>query len=267
MQHVKYDLGHLERGATVEVALGSQANVQLMDASNYRTYAAGRGGQYRYTGGLARTSPVRLLVPASGHWFIAIDLGGRSGSVRSAVSVVGPPRGDLPEIRSSAAALRQIVRSTPEAPPSPDVMGGQVWDVFISHASEDKAGVARPLAAALADHEVTVWLDELELRIGDSLRRKIDQGIRSSRFGVAILSPAFFAKGWTQYELDGLVTLTVAGEQSLLPIWHDMGREDVLAHSASLADKVALRTADLPIAEIAAQIAAVVWEAKAMGAA
>ena len=91
----------------------------------------------------------------------------------------------------------------------------------MSHASEDKATVARPLADRLRTWGVTVWLDAFELKIGDSLRRKIDQGLGNSRFGVVILSRSFFGKGWTQYELDGLVTRAVSGEQDLLPIWHD----------------------------------------------
>lgn len=108
------------------------------------------------------------------------------------------------------------------------------------------------------DLGISVWLDESELRIGHSLRRRIDDGIRSSRFGVVILSPAFFGKGWTNHELDGLVTRNVAGEQSLLPIWHDVTAQDVRAYSPSLADKVAVCTADTSIAEIAAQIAGLV---------
>ena len=137
-------------------------------------------------------------------------------------------------------------------------MGGRTWDVFISHASEDKASVAEPLAAALQAVGVTVWLDAVELMIGDSLRRKIDQGIRSSRFSTVIVSDTFFAKGWTQYELDGIVSMTVAGKQALLPIWHNVTSEQVLAHSPSLADKVARSTATHTIEEIAREIAAVV---------
>jgi hypothetical protein len=105
---------------------------------------------------------------------------------------------------------------------------------------------------------VTVWLDEAQMRIGHSLRRKIDEGIRSSRFGVVILSAAFLRKGWTNHELDGLVTRTVAGEQSLLPIWHDLTAEDVRTFSPSLADKVSLSTSQFSIDEIADQIAEVV---------
>jgi hypothetical protein len=113
---------------------------------------------------------------------------------------------------------------------------------FISHATEDKAAVARPLRDALVSRGVSVWLDEAEMKIGHSLRRKIDEGIRASRFGVVILSESFFGKGWTNHELGGLVTRSVAGEQSLLPSWHQLTAEDVRQYSPPLADKVALIT-------------------------
>lgn len=103
-----------------------------------------------------------------------------------------------------------------------------------------------------------MWLDETQMRIGHSLRRKIDAGIRSRRFGVVILSEAFFRKDWTNHELDGLVTRTVAGEQSLLPIWHDLSAEQVRAFSPSLADKVAMSTDEFSIDDISEQIAEVV---------
>ena len=81
------------------------------------------------------------------------------------------------------------------------------WDVFISHASEDKTEVAAPLANALRRGGVKVWLDRQELRIGDSLREKIDEGLSESRFGIVILSPHFFQKGWPKRELNGLMAL------------------------------------------------------------
>jgi len=103
-----------------------------------------------------------------------------------------------------------------------------------------------------------VWLDEAEMRIGHSLRRKIDDGIRSSRFGVVVLSESFFHKGWKNHELDGLVTRTVAGEQSLLPIWHDLSAGQVRAFSPTLADQVAMSTNQFSIDGIAERIAEVV---------
>ncbi len=73
-----------------------------------------------------------------------------------------------------------------------------------------------------------------------------------------VLSPAYFAKGWPQYELDGIVTLSVAGKQSLLPIWHDVDHAAVAAKSPSLAGKLARSTSDTEIDAIADEIAELV---------
>ncbi len=103
--------------------------------------------------------------------------------------------------------------------------------------------MARPLATALRERGVTVWLDETEMRIDDNLRRKIDGGLASSSFGVVISSRSFFAKGWPQYELDGLVARSTSGEQTILPIWHEITKDEVMAQSPSLAGSVARSTA------------------------
>ncbi|MBK7976321.1 MAG: toll/interleukin-1 receptor domain-containing protein [Deltaproteobacteria bacterium] len=58
--------------------------------------------------------------------------------------------------------------------------------------------------------------------MGDSIRRRIDHGLVRSRFGIVVLSHAFFAKKWPQLELDGLAALEVAGRQRILPIWHGL---------------------------------------------
>jgi hypothetical protein len=254
MEHLLYDLGNPKKGSTVVVTLKNQANVQLMTRSEYSNYKADR--RYLFYGGRVTQSPFRITVPSDGHWVVAVDLGGYAGRISASVTVQPPPRGFLPEARSPQAnpASNVVVRAKPEEP-SGDLLGGQTWDVFISHASEDKDTVARPLRDALTKRGVTVWLDEAQMRIGHSLRRKIDDGIRSSRFGVVILSESFFRKGWTNHELDGLVTRTVAGEQSLLPIWHDLTANEVMAYSPSIADEVAMNTSEYSIEEIAGQIA------------
>jgi Domain of unknown function (DUF1883)/TIR domain len=253
-----YDLGRLERGSTVVVTMtGNAANVRLMTASNYNSYKSGR--QHHYYGGLAEKSPVRLAVPSTDHYFVTLDMQGLSGTVRHKVQVLPPPQGPLPPIRQTGVQPQPLsqIRHTvdPEIEADPEK---QVWDVFISHATEDKDTVALPLATALQAHGISVWLDVLEMKIGDSLRRKIDAGLAGSRFGVVVLSPAFLRKKWTQYELDGLVTMQVSGEQSMLPIWHQISHAEVRAASPSLADKVARSTADLSVDEIAAEIAEVV---------
>jgi hypothetical protein len=248
-----YDLKQQPSGATVVVTLsGSAANVRLMSATDYSAYKAGR--RHHYIGGLARKSPVNLRIPRSGHWYLTVDMAGLRGTVRSGVRIEPPA---LPPIRNTATgnplfAIRHVDPDVAAADPE------QVWDVFISHASEDKDSVAAPLALALQEAGLKVWVDHLELKVGDSLRRRIDHGISRSRFAVVVLSEAFFSKGWPQYELDGIVTLSVAGEQNMLPIWHEVDADAVRSHSASLADKVALSTSKLSVTEIAHEIASVV---------
>lgn len=111
------------------------------------------------------------------------------------------------------------------------------------------------MAEALQKHGLKVWYDEFTLRIGDSLRRKIDEGLANSRVGLVVLSPTFLNKGWTNHELDGIVTRAVTGEQVLLPIWHKLTKQEVIAYSPSLADKLARNTATHTIEEIAGEIA------------
>ncbi len=131
-------------------------------------------------------------------------------------------------------------------------------DLFISHASEDKDAIARPLAEALLGSGLTVWFDEYELVLGDSLRERIDEGLQSSRFGVVILSPAFFSKDWTREELNGLFALGLGDERRILPVWHEIGLEEVRGHSPILASRLAAKTEDglEPVVEAIAEAVA-----------
>ena len=70
-----------------------------------------------------------------------------------------------------------------------------------------------------------------------------------------MLSPAFIKKGWTNYELDGIISKANTGEQVMLPIWHGITKKEVLDYSPSLADKVARNTASYTVEEIAEEIA------------
>ena len=256
MKFTHYNLGYQPRGTTIEITLrGSAANVQLLDSSNFQNYRSGR--QYKYSGGLAHRSPVQLVVPRNGHWHVTVDLQGLRGQVRSSIRILPDP---LPPIRErSSAPLSPLVRDTTPVNGTDSMNGSEyIHDVFISHATEDKDDVVRPLAQALIDQNLRVWYDEFELRIGDSLRRKIDAGLAQSRFGIVVLSHAFFQKNWPQYELDGLVTREMTGEQVILPLWHEITKQEVISHSPSLADKIARTTSNCTIAEIAQEIADVI---------
>jgi hypothetical protein len=116
------------------------------------------------------------------------------------------------------------------------------WDIFISHASEDKATVARPLADALRKAGARVWLDDHELTVGDSLTEKIDEGLSRSQFGVVVISPAFLAKRWPRRELAGLRAREEDGAKIVLPVWHSVDKPTVAQFSPILADVLAADT-------------------------
>ena len=115
--------------------------------------------------------------------------------------------------------------------------------IFISHASEDKADFVHPLAQALS-RKFTVWYDEYELTLGDSLLKKINEGLHACDYGVVVLSQAFFGKKWPQSELDGLFALETSNRKIILPIWKDISEADVKRFSPILAGRLAAVASD-----------------------
>ena len=162
------------------------------------------------------------------------------------------------EIESIKASTQHITGAT--ASPYLDVTPEPEYDLFISHASEDKDDFVRPLAETLQGLGLKVWYDEFSMRVGDSLRRKIDSGLRNSRYGTVVLSADFIKKEWTNYELDALVAREMNGHKMILPIWHKITKTDVMNYSPNLADKIALNTSVSTIEEIAHQLADVVLD-------
>lgn len=132
------------------------------------------------------------------------------------------------------------------------------YDLFISHASEDKETFVRPVAHALQRFGVRVWYDEFSLSIGDSLSRSIDRGLSRSRFGLVVLSESFLKKDWPEYELRGLIAKEIGTNKVILPVWHNISRDQVLRYSAPLADKLALRSDGQSAVESAVAIIEVV---------
>lgn len=122
------------------------------------------------------------------------------------------------------------------------------FDVFICYASEDKE-VARNLANELKARDLKIWFDDEQLRLGDSLRESIDRGLVNSNYGVVILSPSFFKRGWKQYELNGLVQKEIKSKKKItMTIWHEVNEKYVAKFSPSLAERYAAKTSEgMPI--------------------
>lgn len=121
------------------------------------------------------------------------------------------------------------------------------YDLFISHASEDKATFVHRLVEELQSFGLKVWYDRAELRLGRPLREQIDAGLAAAAHGVIVLSKAFFAKNWPQAELDALharVMSAPSGQVLLIPVWHGVSQKDVEQFSLLLAPLYAANSGD-----------------------
>lgn len=150
-------------------------------------------------------------------------------------------------IESQAGSTQPFVVENAEGRDAP-------YDFFISHASADKEDFVDALVACASEAGLDVWYDQNALIWGDSIRQKIDDGLRRSYFGVVVLSPNFFARPWTQYELDAIVQRDLSGAGRLLPIWHRLTQDDVLKHAPSLAGRLALPTSSYTTDQIVGEL-------------
>lgn len=130
------------------------------------------------------------------------------------------------------------------------------YDVFVSHAWEDKESFVDEFVTCLKKLDLKVWYDKDQILWGDSMRKRIDEGLKKSTFGVAVLTPNYIAEGkyWTKAELDGLFQLESINGKTLLPIWHNLTKKEVMEYSPIIASKLAMNTAVSTPQEIAIEL-------------
>jgi TIR domain len=127
----------------------------------------------------------------------------------------------------------------PHVKPGPQAKP-QMWDVFISHASQDDAYIDT-LRRTFVAAGIRVWVDDAVLRWGDRLRSRIDDGLKRSRFVIVVFSQAFIGgKKWTEYELDSAFALETVNRERILPLWHGITHAEFFEYSPGLSDRIAL---------------------------
>ena len=117
------------------------------------------------------------------------------------------------------------------------------YDASISRAFEDKKYLVKSLANNLAGAGARIWYDEFSLRPGDSLRKSIEKGLRESRYGIIVLSKAFFEKFWTNAEFD--VVFSLASQRHArftFPLWHKVSFKEVQEFSPMLSMRFGVDT-------------------------
>lgn len=120
-------------------------------------------------------------------------------------------------------------------------------DVFICHASEDKDAIIRPLFEALTEAGISCWYDEAEIKWGDSIPQKVNEGLMVSRFALVVLSPVSARKNWPQAEMHALLNKEASsGEIRILPllVGTDQDVAKILRLFPLLSDKFYLRWDD-----------------------
>lgn len=130
--------------------------------------------------------------------------------------------------------------------------GTEEFDIFLSHAAEDKEGFCDEFSNILQEkYGLKVWYDSISIKWGDSIRAEIDKGLKRSKFGIVILSRNYIKKYWTNYELEALFQIESNGGKVILPIWHDITKKEIQDFSPTLAGKLAMNTGLMTPGEIA----------------
>ena len=137
-------------------------------------------------------------------------------------------------------------------------MKNKKWDVFISHASEDKDDIAEKIVKLLEYFGIKVWYDKDILSVGDSLSKSIDIGLTNSRYGIIILSENFIKKGWTEYEFRALLNREIGKKKVILPIWHKINKETIEKYSPFLLEKYALDSTKIKLEQIVLELIKVI---------
>ncbi|NQX59969.1 TIR domain-containing protein [Paenibacillus qinlingensis] len=142
----------------------------------------------------------------------------------------------------------------------------KTFDLFISHASEDKEEFVSPLVMELEWLGIRVCYDEFTLKVGDIIRGSIEKGLIQSTFGIVVFSSSIFKKYWSQHEHDGLfMQAMTTGTQRIWPIWHKVSRDEVMYHAPSLVDNVILNSSSMTTNEIAKKLSLMVQVPKSIG--
>ena len=132
---------------------------------------------------------------------------------------------------------------------------------FVCHDSRNKEDIAKPLAVALLGMRCPVWYDEFSLKVGDSLRRSVEKGLKECKRCILIITKNFLSNdGWTKREFDSIFTRELIERSNvILPVWHGVSPEDIYQYSPSLADRLAVKW-ELGADEVARPLAAAMFQ-------
>ncbi|MEO1503419.1 MAG: reverse transcriptase domain-containing protein [Pseudomonadota bacterium] len=98
------------------------------------------------------------------------------------------------------------------------LFGADDYDIFISHAREDKAEIARPIFEACEKLGLKAFLDEEHIGWGQQFTQKINVALGAARTVLAIVSTNSVGKDWPVAEMNAALGLEVDGEKTVAPL-------------------------------------------------
>lgn len=109
-------------------------------------------------------------------------------------------------------------------------MGATVYpyDVFISHAVEDKIPIANDLYRKLGEAGLSIWYSGADLNAGDFLSETIDDAMLKSRYGIVIFSQSYISKNWTLREYYFMRAREANGDKVILPVLYNITPEELV---------------------------------------
>ncbi|HEY6391558.1 MAG TPA: toll/interleukin-1 receptor domain-containing protein [Bryobacteraceae bacterium] len=89
---------------------------------------------------------------------------------------------------------------------------------FVSHSTQDRAFVEK-FATDLRTKGIDVWYSKWEIKPGDSIRKKIEEGLDGCEFFIIVLSNNSITRPWVQTELDAATIRQLNGKvRKIIPI-------------------------------------------------
>lgn len=129
------------------------------------------------------------------------------------------------------------------------------YNVFVSHSSDDKVEYVDDLVEAIKAQGISVFYDTDVISWGDNLKERIDQGLQNCDLALIVISPSYFGKEWTEYEIATLLKRQDAEKNKLiLPILYHVSKDELVSHYPLLKDVVFKHSKSLSKQKIASEI-------------
>ena len=116
-------------------------------------------------------------------------------------------------------------------------MKEEKYSIFVSHSSDDKVDYVDDLVEEIKSLGITVFYDTDVISWGDNLKEKIDTGLKNCELAVIVISPSYFGREWTEYEIQTLLKRQDAEKNKLImPILYNTSKDDFVKHYPLLKD-------------------------------